>query len=646
MTNWLLSFVDDVGGCKEKMNSKKYMLVCLFFCFLLFSSVCFPMSFSSAEPETGQYYGFVIPVFENQSFYQQIEIVKAVNLALSHNVSVYWVVEPFECEVDVFDEHSLKQTESFAKGSFLIDASSNVESLRFFAANLSFLSYFQSVPVYTVLEPLDEVGVRKLCFPRIVYHDGDNVAHGSYEYVLEESGFSQGTYLNWRQIPSNLSSEQFDVFVWGGHYGNNLDVVLGQLNWDSFNAIRSFIREGGGYIGSCYGGYEITTALPFPLRNLLIRFPNLPSSFFLSVSSRLPVKAMPGYCYINVSLTDFSSPLSFGLPEKITDCWYAEGPVFLGRDGETKDIAVIDDIDGRYFWGDSNLGDYGLISNLKERWMNFSIGKPIWVTTEFGDGRVIAFGDHPETHDYYPRIVHNAIFYATSSDPTSVSLSTPLVLYNLSECVDVSCFRGYAGVPLSFNFNNSSDCFDVFWQIDERIGFCNESCKYSYRYADNYSVVLTIIDEDMNLCVSCVPVEVKNPVGCNIHSNVSEVFVNDSVKFSLDVWGGFPPYSLCWSVDGIVCSFNESFCYVFSESGNYSVDVVIGDELGSEFDFEKGVVVGERRSEPEGDAGGQLAEEDSSSDSSQLFLGMVLGGGIVVCVLGVVLFFMYGGKSR
>lgn len=621
------------------MNINKKGIGCFLVCFTLFFTVCSPQTNISAQPEDDVYYALAIPVFENQSYYQQIEIVNTINRCLSNNVSVYWVADSFECSVDSFDG-KFHGVENLPKGSFIIDASSSPESLGCYASNLSFLSFFLSVPVYFVSEQLSDISVMKLRFPRIVFHDGSNVASHSYEYLLQSSGFSHSKKLGWNEIASNLSFDDFDVFVWGGHFGNGLDIVLGQFKRDSLNAIRSFVRQGGGYIGSCYGSYEITTSLPIPFREMLIRFPKIPSSFFLSFSTRFPFKAIPGYCDINVTLTDVSSPLSFGLPNKITNCYYAEGPVFLGRQGNTQDVAVIDSIDFSWFWSSMHLDDYPFFSNLRDKRMNFSVGKPIWVTTEFGDGRVIAFGDHPEHHDKYPRIVHNAVFYATASEPASVSLDDGLLLFNLSECFNGSCFRGYENVPVQFECKNSSNISDVVWRMNDFVVFEAESCLYAFSFGGNYSVFVTAVDKDMRLGVAPVPVVIAKEVAGSFVLNHSVVYVNESVLFSLDVAGGFPPYRYYWQVEEKEVSLNQSFSYVFFEEGDSFVEVVVKDQTGSEFSFGEYVWV-ESRNQTENQQ--QLDDEiQSSSDSFYFFVSLVLGSLLMTVACA---FFIYWRKS-
>ncbi len=56
------------------------------------------------------------------------------------------------------------------------------------------------------------------------------------------------------------------------------------------------------------------------------------------------------------------------------------------------------------------------ISNkIIDLWVKFIQGKTIWTTSEYENGKVVTFGDHPELgHINLNRIVHNAVFYVSS----------------------------------------------------------------------------------------------------------------------------------------------------------------------------------------------------------------------------------------
>ena len=45
-----------------------------------------------------------------------------------------------------------------------------------------------------------------------------------------------------------------------------------------------------------------------------------------------------------------------------------------------------------------------------EIWINFTIGKTIWTTSTYGQGKIVAFGDHPEKGDFPPTLIKRGRF--------------------------------------------------------------------------------------------------------------------------------------------------------------------------------------------------------------------------------------------
>jgi|GEM_PF-3105902 len=605
----------------------KKCVCCYLLVLLVFSSIFYICPVKSADSEDETYYGFIVPVDETQSDLMQICIVRQITWCLKHNVSVYWITEESNLAVKPLVGSAEKTNRTFGKGSFFIDSSDEPDLLQFYAANLSYLSYACETPVYCVVEEISKLNVMKLHFPSIVLHGGDNVGTWDYSSVLATAGFSSVSTLGWREIPTNLSIDDYDIFIWGGHYGNWFDVLIGQMNIDTLNRIRSFIADGGGYISSCYGSYEITTMLPYPFRNLLVNHPKLPSLFFLSTSKRLPVMAIPGRCLVNITLTDSSSPLSFGLPERINNTWYANGPIFLGKEGDTKTIAVIDSVDSTFLYSDSNLADYSFLSSISDRWIEYSLGKPIWITTDFGEGKIVSFGNHPEDHYSYPRIVHNAVFYASASSKEQKSFDEPLYLFDLTKVLNVSSYRGYISRPLEFGLIESENIsfLNVTWLfVNERLSY-DVHCKQCFDYSGHHQILVTAVDENNRVGSTSLTVNISENVSGCILCSQSDILVNESVSFSFNASGGFSPYSYHWFVDSSLASINDSFSYAFSESGNHILELAVFDDSGEQFLFDEivEVVSGEVDTEDEMPADDNTQNNDSdSSESILLYAGI------------------------
>ena len=627
-------FFKGLHSYRELFEMKKILLIVLLLGFL--SSSCHPFFLCSqivvSEPVMDeQYYGFLIPVLPQQSYQDQTNIVQVINHCLSQGITVYWLMEEIICETANLTDNSAQQLRTLPKGSYLIQAPNHLDLLHTYIANLSHLAYFDNIPVYFLKEPLEQIQVITLQYPRIVYHDGDNVLYRAYKRIARESGFVEGVELGWKEIPEMLNTDTFDVFIWGGHEGTNLDVFLGQLNIRAFNTIRSFIREGGGYIGSCYGGYEITTLTPPPLRQLLIRFPQIPSLFFLSVSTRVPIQALPGLGgAINITIVDTGSPLTFGLPTHINDCYYIQGPMFLGKNGSTQTIAIIESVDQTQWWYENQIEDYPWVISLREKWINAAIGKPIWVTTEFGDGLVIAFGDHPEFHDYYPRIVHNALYLAANQKKQTVSVTTTASEFSVLERQD-TLFRGTKNTPVRFYLETVQPFHYITWMFNKDSRNTSNPCYHLYPYSGTYQVLVTTLNQDLDLNISVFPVQISEPLSCDIQHPSEPIYTMKNLTYDAEVTGGFIPYSFQWSINEEVTSTNKTLYYTFVEPGVYFLEFMVTDDIGCQETYSKMLEV-ITSSEPIHD------EPTSSSNKNGMLISIIIES--IVLIL-VVLFFLF-----
>ena len=184
------------------------------------------------------------------------------------------------------------------------------------------------------------------------------------------------------------------------------------------------MKQGGGYLGSCYGAQAASSGKWLPINLLQSYFINLPALGFLSLSSCISIPLKCGAC-ITTEIKNLSHPVAYGLG-KYQNSFHSGGPVFSWKfmNKNTEPIAIIDDID--VVWWKKEYQD--LPPKLFELYYNFVMGKPIWISSEFGNGKVVVFGDHPESsvHARNDRLIHNAIFYTTSGKKITFNLERSL----------------------------------------------------------------------------------------------------------------------------------------------------------------------------------------------------------------------------
>jgi hypothetical protein len=402
---------------------------------ILLVLVIFPFSTSSLSVTgvSDKCYGVIIPVNKYQSNELQMEISKLVNELLKNNIEVYWLTNHIFVKSKSLDKNSSLEAYYFEKGSFVVPFLENLSKNNEMSSIVYRYNNNSIVKSFILMEPISNIQVYKLNSPKIAYHNGPWMMNHLYFTHLVNGGFETYEFLTWNEIPKKLNNEDFNVFIWGASITLPQTVFFTVSDHFKYHKaiskVREFVRNGGSYVGSCLASVEISLGSRLPFNKFKPFFPKIPSFFTLSFSECKGIKAQPGgTTTISVEIVDNDSPIAYGLP-KVLKSHLAGGVVYLNSDGNTKTVGIFKDIEEPTM--SSKI--YRLIRDL---WMKHTIGKPIWVTTDFGKGKVVSFGDHPEflqcnnTSPFsysqignHSRIVYNAIFYASSEGPINIDIN-------------------------------------------------------------------------------------------------------------------------------------------------------------------------------------------------------------------------------
>jgi len=608
---------------KLKTKNQRQLIVILFTLVLI--TTIFASTVVSESSDSSSIYGFIIDVNPNQNYSTQAEISRLINKLLAEDVVIYWANSDISVSSqDIADEEDI-QKRSFSKGSFIVSINDD-SSIN---AKANFLTHIYStnkkVKSYKILQPLKDLQAYTLIEPKIAHYDGEGVG-SLYYWALDEGGFLNQKLLKPEEVMDDLDIEKYNVFIWGGQAGNFSTVLKDILLPPALTVrqkIRDFVRDGGGYVGSCYGGWRAASGYRRPVGYPLDLGYNRFLSFLpmqLDLVKRSVYRALPGGGDINVRITNPNHPIAFGLPEIIEHHTYWAGPMFLdntigGSNAET--FGVIESI----YNNDEDKWDWNFMMNLNlwwiskdisnetkmniaKKWVDLSIGKPLWVSANFGKGKVVAFGGHPESAFMYdvsmdysspPRVVYNTIFYVASNGPYSVSLEKS---YSYSK-LNVDAGGPYTGLadrpielkgkadagtpPYSWHWEfEPPSWYDYYYYYYSEFDDTEETknATVSYDAYGVYNAFLTVIDADGNIGYDSAEVQV-------VTYEPPEVFIDyapytyhtdEEIQFNCTVKNGLPPYSFYWEFDDWEESFDKDPIHSFKEPGTYHVTVEVRDQ--------------------------------------------------------------------
>jgi hypothetical protein len=370
------------------------------------------------------YYGIIIPIASSKEIMQNPEsyneTLNLVNDLLRNNIEVYCNQNPLEIRVtDLLDSNIICQR-MFEQGSFIIPFSGNEfkDTLKIIILHNYIFSQKNKIIFHFLTEPISSITLIELRQPRIAYYFDEGVTIECLEWYifpLYKAGFLDNEILSDLDIINNLTNKNYNVLIWPGGrlmegFHKNLS-ISSRLNRQAM--IKNFVSNGGGYVGSCYGAFVSSSGMrftPFLLAQYYTK--KFPSFGFLSLSDALLAIGIPSN--INITIKDSNNPVLFGLNDTIPGSILRGGPVYTWVGGNSEELASIESIDTSWLHFIDSM-DNQFLKKLLNRWVNFTIGKTVWISSKYNDGKIVTFGDHPEQGNILlKRAVHNAVLFVSS----------------------------------------------------------------------------------------------------------------------------------------------------------------------------------------------------------------------------------------
>ncbi|MCJ7570505.1 MAG: hypothetical protein MUO82_01300 [Candidatus Thermoplasmatota archaeon] len=388
-------------------------------------------------------YGFVVPLPQGEDTtletFTDSKVRHMINDLLREKITIYWSEDDFSVLSKPLDMSYAAQEIFYKKGAFIIPFSGDVYKDALLISIISDYNQTHELEnqsliqneAYLLMQTID-TNTDILVEPKIAQYLGVPIRYSwpCYLQIAEAGGFLTYEFLLDNESQTLLNNNDFNVFMWpyNPDPANMYETIKSITNIAGCNAIRCFVSNGGGYIGSCYGAFVGSSGFlrPIPLFYLRHAYnPNLP---FLhkSIAYSLSDSLMSFSLFVNYTLcisisnlTSNSHPVTFGVNKTFQDFFEGSWFVWLGKN--THALAYFQDL--KPINGTSDKS-----SDLKD----LIVRKPSWVDSKFGDGKIVLFSSHPEFvinisllfkgidwngDPYYGRRpIYNALFYVTSKE--------------------------------------------------------------------------------------------------------------------------------------------------------------------------------------------------------------------------------------
>jgi PKD repeat protein len=557
-------------------------------------------------------YGYIIKVDSTQSYSSQTNISILVNQLLEQNISVYWTCSNINILSEELTIEANFDTRSFEKGCFIVPFTNDyIKDSR--ATVIIYDCYMnKEIDIFKIKQPINNIQVYFLEKPEIVYFVPDAGDFLCYYKILKDGGFQNHYFLNREDILAGKLTDDYNVIIHGGGWfgGYAFLLVAGQY----FNPstaiinmrIKKFIENGAGYVGSCGGlmlaGSGVRNPPCFPLDLGSWGLKLYPSYAQLGIIDMPVHRALPGVTGdtikpgtgVDVRIVDYDSPVSFGLPEIIENHEYYCGPMYLEKKiGSTnaKPLGVIEHVDkselilnnntmGLVSWWHNKFLSDSYKDSLVDRWINCSLGGIIWATSEYGRGKAVAFGGHPEQTggNDPPRLIYNSVFWGASKGPMYINVYKEKYL-SMQDIIIDNPSQGNISESICFNGkvtgNSEIDCW--IWSFGD--GSKSLAINPTHEYSDHgeYNIVLTVAD-DSNILVNISSISILGDL--QVITDIYNTYNDTFTDFSAIAEGGFEPYSWHWDFGDGNISNKASPVYAYDDIGVYLGNITAVDRYG------------------------------------------------------------------
>ena len=408
----------------NKSLNKKIISFLIILLFLITpTSQCTTFTKTSAEKTC---YGFVIPQSRNENCtiadQKNCKVRNMINDILREKIPVFWTATNITVKILEINSSEDEKNKNFEKGTFIVPFTGNdtkdkkITTIVYDYNQTSEIEIENkiSIDIYIILEPINTEVLPLKDAKIAMFKNRVTVGESLFLKLLYKCGFLNYDIIWSEQINSKLNTEEYNLLIHAGGIFDTAPLLIHYVYEDiayrEADGVRAFIADGGGYIGSCGGltkasaGGTLFEDIPIPIYlKRRVYNPKLRSIGVYAISDILIRPAIKTLKENQVKIVSNSSPVTYGLDKIVWDL-HCGGPEVI-EVGENTEV----------------------ISRFYDTGTRFD-GTPSWLSSNFGEGKVVIFVNHPEIagikdvvnhismHNSGKTAISNSIFYTTASD--------------------------------------------------------------------------------------------------------------------------------------------------------------------------------------------------------------------------------------
>lgn len=232
---------------------------------------------------------------------------------------------------------------------------------------------------------------------QVAYFDGPGARSANIPRIVDESAKIDLYHIGPSDVRPAVTS-QFDLLIFPGGSGSKQGKALGE---ERRNHVRTFVRDGGGYVGVCAGAYLSSAHYSWSLD--LIDSSVFAGSREIEGVGRKQMWYRGTKSRVDLELSEAGKRLFTGVPPKF-DVLYHNGPII-----SPKEIPEIEDYTP-LAWFRSEQVRY-------EPQRGTMVDTPAIVSGRFGRGRIVSISPHPEADQALESIIVDSIRWAVDQQP-------------------------------------------------------------------------------------------------------------------------------------------------------------------------------------------------------------------------------------